>query len=174
MINWLKGERGSIGSSFAVVICIGVAAILMFIFPLMTMADKQDDKTVQDVQIATTETVDNIITTKSITQEMYDNLLLTLAATGNSYDVEITVYIPEENPAKKQTSATQATGDTYYIIYTSQVLEQLPLNLDQGAMVRVEVENTNTTIAEQLRNAIFSLLGNDSAAIVASASGTVQ
>ena len=173
-MDWLKGERGGIESSFAIVICIGLAAVLMFVFPLMTMADKQDDKTVQDVQIATTELVDTITTTKSITQEDYDNFLLTLAATGNSYDVEITVYIPEENPAKKQTSATQTTGDTYYIMYTSQVLEQIPLNLDQGAMVLVEVENTNTTIAEQLRNAIYSLLGNDSATIVASDSGTVQ
>ena len=41
------------------VIAIALAAILMFIFPLMTMSDRTDDVSQLTVETATTEFVDN-------------------------------------------------------------------------------------------------------------------
>ena len=162
------------GDSAITIVAIFLAAILMFVFPLMTMADKKDDVSTLAIQTATTEFTDNVRTTGKLTQENYDNLVTTLAATGNSYDVEMTVQILDENPAKKATSAHTTIGDNvYYTMYTSQVLEALPLSLKEGDIVSVNVKNTNTTIAGQLRNFLYKVTGSNSSTIAASSSGIV-
>ena len=69
------------------IVAIFLAAILMFIFPLMSTADRTDDISQQAVQTATTEFVDNIRSTGKITQDKYDSFVSTIAETGNSYDV---------------------------------------------------------------------------------------
>ena len=165
------------GDSAMVVVAIFLAAILMFVFPLMTMADKKDDVTTLAVQTATTEFVDDIRTTGKITKEKYDNFVQTLAATGNSYDVEITTQILDDNPAKKETNVSMKIGDNvYYTKYTTQILDELKKGnviLKEGDMVSVEVKNTNITIAQQLRNFMYKVTGNDSAEITASDSGIV-
>lgn len=43
------------GDSAVTIIAIFLAAILMFVFPLMTMADKSDDVSQLSVQTATTD-----------------------------------------------------------------------------------------------------------------------
>ena len=162
------------GDSAMAVIAIFLAAILMFIFPLMTMADKKDDVTTLEVETATTQFTNQIRTTGKLTQERYDSFIQTLAATGNSYDVDITVQKVDENPAKKETSATRTLGENVsYTMYTSQVLSQLPLALNEGDVVSVSVKNTNVTIGQQLRNFMFRITGNESSAVAASASGIV-
>ena len=168
------------GDSAMAVVAIFLAAILMFVFPLMTTADKKDDISTLTVQTATTEFTDQIRTTGVITQENYDNFVQTLAATGNSYDVDITVQIADYNPEKKETSVTTTIGDNvYYTLYNTQILESLAsdikkqLTLKEGDIVSVTVENTNTTIGMQLRNFIYKVTGNDSSTITASASGII-
>ena len=69
--------------SVMTVVAIGLAAVLMFMFPLMSTADRSDDIAQQVVQTATTEFVDNIRSTGKITQDKYDSFTDTLAATGN-------------------------------------------------------------------------------------------
>ena len=162
------------GDSAITVVAIFLAAILMFVFPLMTMADKKDDVSTLSIQTATTEFTDNIRTTGKVTQENYDNLVLTLAATGNSYDVEMTIQVLDENPAKKSNEASTTIGDNvYYTMYTTQILDSLPLTLKEGDIVSVNVKNTNTTIAGQLRNFMYKVTGNNTSTIAAAASGIV-
>ena len=165
------------GDSAMTVVAIFLAAILMFVFPLMTMADKKDDITTLTVQTTTTELVDTIRTTGILTQDEYDNFVASLAATGNSYDVEITVQILDENPSKKTVSVSGSIGDNvYYTMYTTQVLDAIAVGdlvLKEGDMVFVSVENTNVTIGQQLRNLMYRVTGNDSSTVAASASGIV-
>ena len=162
------------GDSATTIIAIFLAAILMFVFPLMTMADKTDDTVKLTVQTATTEFTNDVRTSGYLSQEKYDKYIQTLAATGNSYDVEITIQILDENPAKKETSATVKIGDNvYYTMYTTQVLESLPLQLKEGDIISVSVKNTNNTIATQLRNFMYKVTGNESKAITAQSSGIV-
>ena len=167
------------GDSAMTVVAIFLAAILMFVFPLMTMADKKDDVSTLSVQTATDEFVNKIRTTGKLTQDDYDNLILTLASTGNSYDVDLTVQVLDENPAKKSSSGGTVIGDNvYYDMYTTQVLENLSTNrfmtLKEGDIVSVSVENTNVTIAEQLRNFFYRVTGNSSSVITAASSGIVM
>lgn len=163
--------------SAVTIVAIFLAAILMFVFPLMTMADKTDEVTSLAVQTATTEFTNQVRTKGSLSQEDYDNFILTLAATGNSYEVEVVIQKLDENPAKKTSGSTTTIGDNvYYTMYTTQVLDSIastPLTLAEGDIISVNVKNTNTTIAGQLRNFMYRVTGNDSAAIVAQDSGIV-
>ena len=162
------------GDSAVTIIAIFLAAILMFVFPLMTMADKSDDVSQLSVQEATTDFTNKIRTTGKISQDDYDNFILTLASTGNSYNAEITVQKLDQNPAKKNGGDTTTIGqNVYYTMYTTQVLEQLPLSLTEGDIVSVNVQNTNTTIAGQLRNFMYKVTGNTTGNIVAQESGMV-
>ena len=162
------------GDSAVTIIAIFLAAILMFVFPLMTMADKSDDVSQLSVQNATTDFTNKIRTTGYISQDDYDNFILTLASTGNSYNAEITVQKLDQNPAKKDSGSTTAIGqNVYYTMYTTQVLDSLPLSLTEGDIVSVNVQNTNTTIAGQLRNFMYKVTGNSTGNIVAQESGIV-
>ena len=58
-------------------------------------------------------------------------------------------------------------------MYTTQVLDSLPLTLTEGDIVSVNVQNTNTTIAGQLRNFMYKVTGNSTGNIVAQESGIV-
>ena len=162
------------GDSAVTIIAIFLAAILMFVFPLMTMADKSDDVAQLSAQNATTEFTNKIRTTGYISQGDYDSFILTLASTGNSYEAEITVQKLDQNPAKKNSGDTTTIGqNVYYTMYTTQVLEQLPLSLNEGDIVSVNVKNTNTTIAGQLRNFMYKVTGNSTGNIVAQEAGIV-
>ena len=162
------------GDSAVTIIAIFLAAILMFVFPLMTMADKSDDVSQLSIQTATTDFTNKIRTTGYISQDDYDNFVLTLASTGNSYNAEITVQNLDQNPAKKESGTTTTIGqNVYYTMYTTQVLNSLPLSLTEGDIVSVNVQNTNTTIAGQLRNFMYKVTGNSTGNIVAQESGIV-
>ena len=162
------------GDSAITIVAIFLAAILMFIFPLMTMADKTDDASKLTIQTATTEFTNNIRTTGKLTQSDYDNFVLTLASTGNAYNINLTVQKLDENPAKKSGGSTTTIGNNvYYTMYTTQVLESLPLILNEGDIVSVSVNNVNTTIASQLRNFMYKVTGNSNSTIIGESSGMV-
>ncbi|MBR0427497.1 MAG: hypothetical protein IJK18_04800 [Clostridia bacterium] len=160
------------GDSAMAVVAIFMAAILMFVFPLMTMADRKDDVVTLEIQTETENYVKEIATTGKTTQNAYDNYIQTLAATGNAYDVDITVQVLDENPAKKETSATKTIGENVYLtLHTTQVLEQIQSNnfrLKEGDIITITVKNKNETIGMQLRNFLYRVTGNNSATITAS------
>ncbi len=163
------------------VLAIFLAAILMFIFPLMSTSDRTDDITTQAVESATTDFVDEIRSTGQITQDSYDNFVQTLSSTGNSYEVEMEVQVLDDNPGKKVTEAeyTKVGENYYYSEYTTQILDEInsdagAMYLKQGDMVTVSVKNTNRTIGTILRDFFYSVTGNNSATVTASHSGIVN
>lgn len=162
------------------VLAIFLAAILMFIFPLMTTADRTDDISTQAVDAATTDFVDEIRSTGKITQDSYDNFIQTISSTGNSYEVEMEVQVLDDNPGKKVTEAeyTKVGENYYYSKYTTQILDEVnsdkgAMYLKQGDMVTVNVKNTNRTIGTILKDFVYRVTGNNSASITASHSGIV-
>lgn len=58
------------GDTLITVVAIALAAILMFVFPLMTMSDRTDDVSKLAVQTATTDFVDDVRTTGKLTMEV--------------------------------------------------------------------------------------------------------
>ena len=57
------------------IIAIFLAAILMFVFPLMTMSDRTDDVSQLAVETATTEFVDDVRTTGKLTMDKYSRFV---------------------------------------------------------------------------------------------------
>lgn len=162
------------------VIAIVLAAVLMFIFPLMTMSDRTDDVAQLTVETATTEFVDEIRTTGKITSDKYSKFLETIGSTGNTYNVEMEVRILDENPSKKttQTERDKIGENVYYSVYTSQIESELKAERDyklkEGDIVSVSVKNTNQTLSQQLKNFFYSVTGNDTYTIAASHGGIVS
>lgn len=168
------------GDTLITVVAIFLARILMFVFPLMSISERNDDISQLAIQTATVEFVDDIRSTGKITLDKYDNFIQTLSATGNSYDVEIIVKVLDENPGKKESQANidKIGENIYYSEYTSQIEEELykskEKKLKEGDRIAVNVKNTNTTIAQMLKNFFYSISGNDTYSIEASHSGVVM
>ena len=168
------------GDSLITVVAIFLAALLMFVFPLIAMSERTDDVAQLSVQTATTDFVDNIRNTGKLTQENYDKFHQTLVSTGNSFDVDIEVQHLDENPGMKSTQAemTKIGENFYFTQYTTQVEEELSARgsmvLKEGDMVSVSVRNTNQTISQILKNFFYQLSGNSTYQIVAQNAGIVS
>ena len=168
------------GDTVITVAAIVLAAILMFVFPLMTMSDRTDDVSQLAVETATTEFVDNIRTTGKLTEANYEKFVENISSTGNSYDVEIEIQVLDENPGKKttQVNPNKIGENVYYTEYTSQILDDLANNngvrtLKEGDIISVSVKNTNTTMSQQLKSFLYSVAGNDTYTIAAEHAGIV-
>lgn len=157
-----------------------LAAVLMFIFPLMSTADRTDDVSQQVVKAKTQEFVDNIRSTGKITSDKYDSFVKAVGATGNSYNVDMQVQVLDESASKKTTTAasTKVGENYYYKEYNDQIQGTLGQSgvyrLKQGDMVSVEVKNTNKTISQVLKNFMYKVTGKGNASITAQSSGIVN
>ena len=167
------------GDTVITVIAIALAAVLMFVFPLMTMSDRTDDVSQLAVETTTTDFVDEVRTTGKITPDKYNKFIENIGSTGNTYNVEMQVQVLDENPGKKTlTLQSDKIGENaYYSVYTSQIEEVLNnnknYNLKEGDMFSVSVKNTNQTLAQQLKNFFYTVVGNDTYTIAASHGGMV-
>ncbi|MBP3255931.1 MAG: hypothetical protein J6M60_05535 [Clostridia bacterium] len=167
------------GDSFITIIAIFLAAVLMFVFPLMAMADRSDDVSTLAVQTATTDFVDKVRTTGKLTIDDYDRYVSTLNSTGNTYDVDIELQYLDENPGVKttQTEMTKIGENLYYNEYTNQVEAKLNskgrITLKEGDRISVTAKNTNQTISQILKNFFYQIAGNNTYNIVAQHGGIV-
>lgn len=167
------------GDSLITIIAIFLAALLLFVFPLMAVSERSDDITHLSLQTATDEFVDKVRTTGTLTLDDWSKYIQTASSLGISVEPEIQIQVLDENPGVKttQTEITKIGENVYYNLYTSQVEEQLSNNkkivLKEGDRISVSVKNTNKTMAQILRNFFYSLAGNDSYEIAAKHGGVV-
>ena len=167
------------GDSLITIIAIFLAAILMFVFPLMAISERTDDVSQLVVETATTDFVDDVRSTGKLTLDKYDSFVQQLASTGNSYNVEMEAQVLDENPGVKTTQAetTKIGENIYYNLYTSQIEDKLNANktltLKEGDIFSTTVKNTNTTIAQTLRNLFYRIAGNDTYQVAAQNAGMV-
>lgn len=170
------------GDSVITVVAIFLAAILMFVFPLMSVAERNDDIAQLSAQTITSEFVDNARSIGKVTMEDYATFVDKLGATGNSYDIEMEIKVLDENIGKKSawTNKEVIGENVYYSIYTSQILEVLMADdgngvysMKQGDYFSVSIKNTNQTIAQLLRSFFYSIAGKDTYQVFAQHSGMV-
>lgn len=160
------------------IIGIALAAILMFIFPLITMSDRADDISQLTVEIATTEFVDDIRQSGKITPDRYAQFIQNIGSTGNTYNVQMEVRILDKNPIRKVVEDSKKTSENvYYSVYNSQIEEILNKEknyyLKEGDIVTVSVNNSNQTISQQLKNFFYKVVGQDTYTIASSHGGMV-
>ena len=155
-----------------------IAAIIMFIVPLVMIADRSDDISQLLVETYTAEFVDDIIKTGEITNEDYEQYLISLGTSGNTYEVNIELKILDENPSRRYTNYTGATGEnSYYSLFTSQIEEELNRNermvLKEGDTISVTTSNSSKTLSQTLKNIYYTVSGGELHIISATSSGTV-
>lgn len=163
------------------VVAIVLAAVLMFIFPVITMADRVDTASRADVETMTSDFINEIRTTGKLTEERYSKFLENLTSTGNTYDVNLEFKILDENPGKKKVQAEKDKigENVYYSVFTKQIEDELKTNLNhvynlkEGDIVSATVRNTNLTLAQQMKDFLYTTVGADIYTIQASQSGLV-
>ena len=164
------------------VVAILLAAILMFIFPLLAVSEQSDSISQLTVPSATTEFVDNSRAIGKITMDNYTKLVTTVNATGNTYDIELELKILDENIGKKSawTQGTVIGENVYYSIYTSQIVDYLTKDngtgvyiMKEGDLLSCTVKNTNKTLSQSIRGIFYSISGSDTYTIAASHAGIV-
>lgn len=165
--------------TFITITAIILVAILMFIFPVITMADRVDSVSRTDIETMTSEFINEIKTTGKLTYEKYSKFLENITSTGNTYDVNLEFKILDENPGKKslQTTKDKVGENVYYSVFTSQIEAELDennvYNLKEGDIVFVTVQNTNLTLSQQVKSFLYAVAGDDTYTIQASQSGLV-
>ena len=163
------------------IIVIFVAAILMFIFPLMTIADRNDDIASQAVQAKTVEFVDQERKVGAITQADLTEYKDSIAALGHTFQTDIEVKAIDDNVGKKTTWTTSTVvGENVYVsVYTGEIEDQVygasgKYTLKEGDILSVTSVNTDTTIGQSLRNVFYAITGQGTYRISGSHSGVVQ
>ena len=168
--------------TFITVIAILLAVVLLVVVPLQVTSQSVDTMSKLDVDTLTSDFVEQIRTTGSLTKDDYYNFKQKLTSTGNTYDVNMEFKILDENPGKKTTQVTRDKigENVYYSVYTAQVEKTLEdekndgkYSLKEGDLVSVTVRNTNLTIGQQMKNFVYKVVGNDTYTIAASKSGLV-
>ena len=166
-------------SSTSTIIAIFVAAVLLFVVPLVTLTERNDNVVQENVKVIVEEFVTDIKNTGELTPEKYQDFENRLAATGNVYDIELQLQILDENPGKKtmQANYTKIGENVYYSEYTTQVLEKLKsgkITLKEGDLVYVGVTNQNSTASQTLKSTFLSFANADEYVISADSSGMVS
>lgn len=171
------------------IIALVVAGILIFIIPLVTLTDRSDNVAQENVQLIVEEFVTGVRNTGKLTRAKYQELVNELDATGNTYNVEIEIQHLDENPGKKtaQANYTKIGENVYYSEYTTQVLKQIGIQIDEetpdpanhtmmlkeGDFINVTVKNENSTLAQTLKSSFIGFANAGEYAISASSSGMV-
>lgn len=165
------------------VIAIFTATMVMFVFPLMWTANSQEDISQTTVQTLVSNFVNTVATKGKITKIDYEEFIQKLDATGNTFDVEIEVQILDDNPGKKvsKTNKSLIGENIYYSVFTSTILKDYVYNdvkneeyiLKKGDYIIVNVKNTNITLATQIKNFLYQIVGKDIYTIGASAAALI-
>ena len=160
-----------------------LATILIFIFPLMSLTERNDDISQTIVQTATAEFVDKISLSGSIKPSDYEEYIQKLESTGNTFDVQIEVQHLDENFSKKNsTTAKDLIGENErYSTFSTEILDNMYLEdgssqnyiLKKGDNVIITAKNTNKTMAQTLRTFVYKITGKGTYQVIASSSGMV-
>lgn len=165
-------------NSTSTIIALFVAAVFLFVAPLITLTTRNDNVVQENVKLIVEEFVTDIKNTGVLTPAKYQDFENRLSATGNTYDIDIEIKHLDENPGKKLTQANYSKigENVYYSEYTSQILEQLDskaIILKEGDRVYVGVSNQNSTAAQTLQSSTLSFSNEGEKVIKADSSGMV-
>lgn len=144
------------GDSLSVIFATIVAAIIMFLFPMLDTWERQDDLSYIAAYTAVIDTVDAVRNTGRLTQGMYDSLVSTVNATGNRFKIQL--------EHREAIAIPGTTPDTYELVYlnhyTNEILNTLNVSgeyttFDEGDYFYISVKNTNKTQATVLKESLY-------------------
>ena len=148
-------------NSTSTIIALFVAAVFLFVVPLVTLTERNDNVVQENVKLIVEEFVTDIKNTGKLTNAKMQDFENRLAATGNTYNIEMELQILDENPGKKITQANykKIGENVYYSEYTTQIYDRLKagdISLKEGDFIYVGVSNQNSTAAQTLKSSFLS------------------
>lgn len=173
------------------IIGIFLAALLMFIYPLMAITGKNDEIAQTVVEVAVADFVREVTSNGKITELDYEKLVQKISATGNTFDVQLEVQLFDDNNVRhnitkeqpeqeEQEEQEEQQGGTnkYYSIYTNDILNKIEKEngvylLKKYDQVKVTVKNTNITLGTQLKNVLYNLIGKETYTLGTTSTGVV-
>ena len=166
--------------SLITIVAIFLAAILIFIFPIMQLTGDQETISKQAIQSATVKFVDDTRTVGSITWPRYNNLVSSVNANGGKYDIQLEVKIPDPTVGKKSAmlSGTVIGESVYYSVNNAQIFqvmeeggEEGEYKMTEGSIISVTVTQESTSLSQSFRGLFYG--GTGSNGVVAQQSGIV-
>ena len=145
------------GDSLSVIFATIVAAIIMFLFPMLDTWERQDDLSYIAAYTSVVNTVDSVRNTGRLTADMYNNLITSLNATGNRFDIQL---------KHKATEYVNAGADKYEVVYLNHYTNDLVAALEspsgeytdfrKGDYFYISVKNRNKTQATVLKQNLYN------------------
>lgn len=147
-----------------------LCAVLMFLFPLMTVLERQDDIAYNIVLTECNKFVDACRDTGYITPAMYSEFTNRIESTGNTYNIKLSHIKRSVSPVYNEESGTLTFTGEYEITHVNfgeyDILDVLypnnstlsPLdksrryNMSMGDLFFIEVQNTGKTMATAIRD----------------------
>jgi hypothetical protein len=148
-------------NSFSKIIAFILAAIVMFLGPLLYMAQKQDSISQSYVSNETTQLVDSIKNTGYLSHDMYQNYINKIDNTNNLFKIEIVHSHKVVEPLYDDNTGTFLNDfDTYYTnTYQDEILDAFDQGEDyyflQGDYISVTVVNRTKTLATKLMELFY-------------------
>ena len=149
------------GDSLSVIFATIVAAIIMFLFPMLDTWERQDDLSYMAAYTAVVDTVDAVRNTGRLTSAMYSNLLETITTTGNRFKVQMEhreyVLVPVKDGAGNVTGYEMV----YVTHYTNDILNALNsasgeyTDFNKGDFFYISIKNTNKTQATMMKQNLY-------------------
>lgn len=177
-------------NSASTIVALVVAGILLFIVPIVTLTDRSDNVTQENVKKIVEEFVTEVRNTGKLTRAQFQEFNNKLDATGNiTYNIDIEIKYLDENPGKKtaQANYTKIGENVYYSEYSTQSLKKLGIKVDdeavdtskdtiilkQGDYISVKVKNEDSTPGQSVKSSLFRVSNSDEYVIYAQSAGMV-
>lgn len=147
--------------AFGKVTAILFSVFILFIAPLMYMAQKQDAITQDYVLTETVNLVDSIKNSGYITNEMYRTYLRKIGSTDNAYEITISqshhIIMPKADSDTLE--AVEGVADHYNNTYTEDIIGNLEKDgihrFSQGDYISMKVYNKNKTFGTRIMEALL-------------------
>jgi hypothetical protein len=148
-------------NAFSKIVAIFIAIIIMFIAPLLYMAQKQDTISQTYVSNETTNFIDSIKNTGVLSAETYQAFIGKIDVTNNLYNIEIVHAHKVVEPIYyENTGLFLDDYDTYYInTYQEDILATFDEGKDyyfsQGDYISITITNRSKTMATRIMEAFY-------------------
>lgn len=159
--------------STILVICISIGGIC--IIPLVMFVNRNVVVTQEMVDLIVEETVTTVANTGILSQTEYQNLKSKLNATGRQFDIEVEIYVMDDNKGKKisQANYIKIGENVYYIKYQKQVEDELSTTngkmlLKEGDKIYISAKSYSS-----LNESIFNFANSNEYTIFSSKLGMV-
>lgn len=148
------------GDTLSVIFATIVAAIIMFLFPMLDTWERQDDLSYMAAYSSVVDTVDAVRNTGRLTESMYNTLLSATTATGNRFKIQMEhreyVIVPVEDAS----GAITGYEMVYVTHYTNEILNHLETSgeytdFNKGDFFYISIKNTNKTQATMLKENLY-------------------